>query len=413
MLTKGKIEVDVTTHGENSFEHKILRRLNRVRDEISDMNKMTPIQINISKDKKHITIEGPVVESGRVIYFMGGTLDIDTGYMLSSYDKGSGFAMFNLYDFLFLQDPQFDKDEFLLNLENLKLNEVGNKYNFKEVVKMLFSTENKDRTINPNNSICNKALKTLQVESKNGSSIVTKRDDKFYDKLAVELFLNVSAYLDFRRILDYFIRNIAQDSDKFKNLDGEKDFGYKIIEDDFNLITNSSIRYAEWIDEKTPAYTYLTYYNSFASNTQEEFKFTKDLTRFLEDDANWVYDRSYNTLRFSDKKPKEGKANRLFNNLKELLRVSKNQDDEAELYNTLTEEYDVAKKKIKKTSFKDIIKGSYLTNVLKNVSTILRTEKDAYVLPNTSTEIPRAIIKELTRLNNHLIPLIKNALSVL
>ena len=227
------------------------------------------------------------------------------------------------------------------------------------------------------------------------------------------LFLNVSAYLDFRRILDQFIRNITRDADKFKNLDGEKDFAYKIVEDDFNLITNSSIGYSQWIDEKTPAYTYLTYYNSFASNTQEEFKFTKDLTRFLEDDANWVYDRSYDNLGIMDKKPKEGKAERLFNNLKELLRASKNQDDEVELYNTLTEEYDVAKKKIKKTSFKDIIKGSYLTNVLKNVSTILRTEKDAYVLPDTTREIPRTIIEELIRLNNHLTTLIKKALSVL
>ena len=411
MLTKGKIEIDVTVHGENSFKH-LLNVMSRVRDTISDINQMTPIQISILKDKKHITIEGPVIESGRIIYFMGGTLDVDTGYMLSSYDKGSGFAMFNLYDFLFLQDPQFDKDEFLLNLENLKLNEVGNKYNFKEVVKMLFSTENKDRTINPNSSICNNALKTLRVESKNGSSLVTKRDDKFYDKLARELFLNVSAYLDFRRILDQFMRNITRDVDKFKNLNGEKDFAYKIVEDDFNLITNTS-NYAQWIDEKTPAYTYLTYYNSFASNTQEEFKFTKDLTRFLEGDANWVYDRSYNTLRFSDKKPKEGKAERLFNNLKELLRVSKNQDDEMELYNTLTEEYDVAKKKIKKTSFKDIIKGSYLTNVLKNVSTVLRIEKNAYVLRDTGAEIPETIIKELIRLNNHLTTLIKKALSVL
>ena len=51
--------------------------------------------------------------------------------------------------------------------------------------------------------------------------------------------------------------------------------------------------------------------------------------------------------------------------------------------------------------------------MLKNVSTILRTEKDAYVLTDPSTEIPRTIIKELTRLNNHLITLIKNALSVL
>ena len=84
-----------------------------------------------------------------------------------------------------------------------------------------------------------------------------------------------------------------------------------------------------------------------------------------------------------------------------------------ELYNTLTEEYDVAKKKIKKTSFKDIIKGSYLTNVLKNVSTILRTEKSAYVLRDTGAEIPETIIKELTRLNNHLTTLIKKALSVL
>ena len=201
MLTKGKIEIDVTIHGENSFEH-LLKVMSRVRDTISDINQMTPIQISVLKDKKHITIEGPVVESGRIIYFMGGTLDVDTGYMLSSYDKGSGFAIFNLYDYLFLQDSQFDKDEFLLNLENLKLNEVGNKYNFKEVVKMLFSTENKDRTINPNSSICNNALKTLRVESKNVSSIVTKRDEKFYDKLARELFLNVSAYLDFRRILD-------------------------------------------------------------------------------------------------------------------------------------------------------------------------------------------------------------------
>ena len=40
-------------------------------------------------------------------------------------------------------------------------------------------------------------------------------------------------------------------------------------------------------------------------STQEDFKFTKGLTRFLEDDANWVYDRSYNSLRTTDKKHKE------------------------------------------------------------------------------------------------------------
>ena len=66
MLTKGKIEIDVTVHGENSFEHKILRRLNRVRDEISDMNKMTNIQINISKDKKNINIEQQEIKSKKI-----------------------------------------------------------------------------------------------------------------------------------------------------------------------------------------------------------------------------------------------------------------------------------------------------------------------------------------------------------
>ena len=44
---------------------------------------------------------------------------------------------------------------------------------------------------------------------------------------------------------------------------------------------------------------------------------------------------------------------------------------------------------------------------------MLRTEKDAYVLPDTTREISRTIIEELIRLNNHLTTLIKKALSVL
>ena len=110
---------------------------------------------------------------------------------------------------------------------------------------------------------------------------------------------------------------------------------------------------------------------------------------------------------------KEGKAIKLFSNLNELLRASKKQDEEMELYNTLSEDYDVAKKAIKKTSFKDIIKGSYLTNVLKNVSKIFRSEPMANPVPDISRDIAPVLINELTRINNHFVTLIRKALSLL
>ena len=416
MLTTTKIEIETTSYGIDSLKF-LLDRMNRTSDMIYDINDMTPVKIIVSKDRKNITIEGPIVEGGRIVYFMGGTLDIDTGYMLSSYGKEAGFALFNLYDFLFLQDPQFDKEEFLLNLEDLKLNEIGNKCNFDDVVRKLFSTENVNNRIDENGSISKKALKTLQVESKNGATLMVKRDDKFYDKLAKELMLNVSAYLDFRRILNRFITSISGDSDKLTALEGRTDPYFKVVSDEFNILSNAHIKAStvtsEWITEKLPAYTYLKYYNSLDPKTQEEFSYTKGITKFLSEDANWMYDRSYDSLRSYDKKPKEGKAERLFNNLKELLGVSKNQDDEIELYNTLTEDYDVAKKAIKKTSFKDIIKGSYLTNVLKNVSTFFRSEPVANPVPDISRDIAPVLINELTRINNHFVTLIRKALSLL
>ena len=70
------------------------------------------------------------------------------------------------------------------------------------------------------------------------------------------------------------------------------------------------------------------------------------------------------------------------------------------------------KKQIKKTSFKDILKGSYLTNVLKNVSSMLRTDRVVNVLYDP-TGIPQTILGDITKLNNQLVTLIRKALSVL
>lgn len=405
-----KIEVEITEEGAQSFD--MMWRSNE--STFKFLQSTALIKAYVSKDKKHFTVEGSIIDSPRTIYFMGGVLDIETGYMLSSYNKEPGFAMFNIYDFFFLRNPDFDKDSFLYQLEDLKLNYIGEENDFEMVVDHLLYKDPKSKNLSDNSSITKKALAQLDPKYKN-------KDNKKMniEQIAKELFLNVSAYLSLRKYFNDFLNRFLNSSENIKDLYPQKyqsDARFKILQDDYNYIAGIRSNLYNFTSYypfyNCASYSYLEHFSMLSVEEQEEYELPTVYTKFLENESEWIYDKSY-IYTDDENKPKIGKAEKLFNNLKDLMSAAKSSDEEVELYNTLTEDYDVAKKQIKKTSFKEIIKGSYLTNVLKNVKNFLKKDKDSDVSGLDKSITPGRLVSNISKANTHLITLIRKALSIL
>ena len=398
-----KIEVEVTEEGAQSFE--AMWRSNE--STFKFLQSTALIKAYVSKDKKHFTVEGSIIDSPRTIYFMGGVLDIETGYMLSSYNKEPGFAMLNIYDFFFLRDPDFDKDSFLYQLEDLKLNYIGTETDFEMIVDHLLYKDPKSKNLSDNSSITKKALAQLDPKYKN-------KDKKPVNikQISKELFLHVSAYLSLRKYFNDFLNRFLNSSENIKELYPQKyqsDARFKILQDDYNYIAGIRSNLYNFTSYypfyNCVSYSYLEHFSMLSVEEQEEYELPTEYTKFLENESEWIYDKSY-VYTDDESKPKIGKAEKLFNNLKDLMSAAKSSDEEVELYNTLTEDYDVAKKQIKKTSFKEIIKGSYLTNVLKNVKNFLKKDKDSDVSGLDNSITPGRLVSNISKANTHLITLI-------
>ena len=401
--------------------------------EIEFINKYSQVKVSITKDCDKMEIKGLYADSPKTVYFLGLQMDVDTGCILSSYNQNEGgFILLSFYDLMRIEIPNFDKDVFLANLEELKMNRIGEKKpgSFADICELLFTNTHSNISSDISGSICRNALKSMGTQSKKGEK-VDRLDSDFFKDLSVKIFIHMQMCLDIRRNIRFLIR---RDVENLRPLDATKldkgsDRNMKkdrltILEDEEGIF-NTYYIYSETSESSNFVENYFigdNYASFFEGNPgafAEFFASNPNSLDLMAQGADWAYDNTYNKINTKhDKAYKEGKAIKLFSNLNELLRASKKQDEEMELYNTLSEDYDVAKKAIKKTSFKDIIKGSYLTNILKNVSSIFNINKHGRTVDNTGIVktigfYTNDVLAMHMKANNHLVQIIRKALSVL
>ena len=312
------------------------------------------------------------------------------------------------------------------------MNRIGEKKpgSFADICELLFRSTHSNISSDVSGSICRNTLKSMNTQSKKGEK-VDSLDSDFFKDLSVKIFIHMQMCLEIRRSIRFLIRkdveNLrpldATNLDKNSNRNMKKD-KLTILEDEEGIF-NTYYIYAETSESRNFAENYFvgsSYASFFEGNPgafSEFFAYNPEALDFMTQGADWVYDNTYNKIETKqDKVYKEGKAIKLFSNLNELLRASKNQDEEMELYNTLSEDYEIAKKQIKKTSFKDILKGSYLTNVLKNASSIFNLNKRGRTVDNTGIVktigfYTNDVLAMHIKANNHLVQIIKKALSVI
>ena len=424
------LKVSKITFGtKDGSTNKYITRVNdKMADEINRVKKYTNVEVRISKDCDQLEIIGPFVSSPRTVYFLGLQLDVDLGFLLSSRKQNEdGFILFPLYDYLSEEIEGFDKDAFLIKLEDLKMNKIGEKKpgTFQEIMSDLLTDVGGKIKQDDSSSICRKALKTLDVSSKGGES-VNSSGDIDVKTLAMDLFLQMQMCLDIRSILERIIpegvanmfilqKNTGKIGDDYTR-DDLKDL--YVLDDEDGIYGNiySAIYTVRHRNNFADYYFESDVYDKFYNGDKE---YLDNFLRFAVDqmtEADWIYDITYNKIKTrSHKEYKKGKALKLYDNLDELMNVSKG-DEEMEAYNTLKEPYDVAKKQIKKTSLKDILKGSYLTNILKNVASIFTKGDDLDNFADTQTKgnkaIGEATIERHIKANKYLIQIIKKALSV-
>ena len=402
--------------------------VNTYNEAIQRVGKYTTIQIGTSPDNDRLAIIGPYVTSPRSVYFLGLQLDVDTGFILSSSVSGEdGFLLFPLYDYLSEGIKGFNKEIFLANLEYLKMNKVGEKKpgKFTDIITFLLQDTDTNSVVDIEGSICRKTLRKLDTSTKSGNSVNNQKDGVDLTTLSMDLFLQMQMCLDVRDTLNRIIPISTEDTLSLQQEIGQpiwdnKPLMYRdlyILDDEDGIFNSRITRGANMSVNYVDSYFDSDNYDDFYSGNQDAMKDFFELSPgSLEamQSADWIYDNTYNKIYTkSDDAYKEGKAIKLYSNLSELMEASKG-DEDIEMYNLFKEDYDVAKKEIKKTSLKDIVKGSYLTNVLKNVTKIFNKGE----FSNTDTiktrigNYPKALINQI-KANKHLCQIIKKALSLI
>ena len=410
---------------ENAF---IKSCVNTYGDAIQRVSKYTTIQVGTSPDNDRLAIIGPYVTSPRTTYFLGLQLDVDTGFILSSYNTGEdGYLLFPLYDYLSEGIPGFNKEVFLANLEYLKMNKIGEKNpgKFTDIISFLLKDTDVNSAVDSEGSVCRRVLRKLDTTTKAGNSVNSQKDGVDLTTLSMDLFLQMQMCLDIRDTLNRIIPSRTEDTMNYQQKVGnplwdKKPFLFKdlyILDDEDGVYNNRLLRGNDmsynYVDNYFDSDSYDLFYSGKQDAMKEFYELSPGSLEAMQS-ADWIYDNTYNKIRSkSDDAYKEGKALKLFSNLNELMEASKG-DEDVEMYNLFKEDYDVAKKAIKKTSFKDIIKGSYLTNVLKNVSKIFNKGEFDNTKPIETivSKNPKTLPNQI-KANNHLVQIIRKALSVL
>lgn len=252
----------------------------------------------------------PEVTSPKSIYFMATDLDIKSGMLLSNYQKlGPFVALYDLYGALSKKVPFFNKEEFLANLESLKLEYLGSTF---DLDKLFNFTSVSSTTSLVRNYLYREGL--LGEMPKSPPNLVF---EEIYSEIK-------SIYTVYAELIEYLRRHKVSDNQNF-------------IEQESRAIRESR---------------YLTYY-AIPTNRVNTIN------------GSWMVDASYKYQRSVIASPREfNKSQVLFTNLMELVKLS-DDSEYAQIYASLHSSPDDIKKVIKNSSIKDIVKGSYLSSIVK------------------------------------------------
>lgn len=300
-------------------------------DDKCDLSSLEKAGFIFSKNSSGCKIVMPEISSPRKIYFMATYLDVDSGFLLSNYGKmGPFIPLYNLYDGIRRKVPLFNKQDFLSNLEELKL--------------VYYKTEGRSRSVEFD---VPKLFNFTSIVSDETSSLIKN-------------YLYIEGYL----------------VEKRANSEDEEEYYKNILQEIYDEVHQAFYTYYQMIDT-------LLETNSCTSNEsileQEKLNmsihnqtslYNDSSGHFLVKGGAWIVDstwldqsEAYLPWNFEGGTYKINKTQALFTNLMDLLVFQ--EDEYAKVYAALHSDGDELKKVIKSSSIKDIVKGSYLSSVVK------------------------------------------------